>query len=527
MNNWFKGFFRDKRSGMIQLLLIAGILIVINILVKGFILRLDLTSDHRYTLSKVSKNIASSLHDPVSVTAYFSADLPSQLMQAKDQFQNFLAEFRNRSHGNLEYKFVDPSKNKETEVKVQRAGVRPLMVSVRKKNQASQKRAYMGAVFHYHNKKKVVPVIAPGAGMEYTVASTIKELIAKKKPKIGLLQGSGEPSKSDMPQLMHALQQEYNVVDISGLDTTAVPADINVLMVIAPKKKLSAKELESIDQYIMSGGKALFAVNGVQVQMQRGAARPAETGINTLLTAYHLPVQRDLVRDIHASNIQVQQKRGRFTVVNQIQDPYIPQIINFGNNPISKGLETVVFQFVSSLDTTQVDSTQHLMVLAKSSNKSGIASGYFNLNPMRQWSRSDFPKSYIPVAAALKGRFTSAFAHNDSIQVPLKKSKKTAIIVFGGANFLINGSGNHRHPLMKDNISLAVNSVDWLADNSGLIALRTKGISNRPLKSIKNSTKNALKYFNLFFPLLLVLGYGAYRYRLRKSRRQKWIEEGI
>src|SRR5699024_8462666 len=108
---------------------------------------------------------------------------------------------------------------------------------------------FMGAVFHYRDKKQVVPVINPGAGLEYTVASTIKKLTVKKKPKIGLLQGTGEPGQQEMSQLMHELNQAYKVVPISGLDTTSVPADIDVLMIIDPKQKISTKALESIDQY--------------------------------------------------------------------------------------------------------------------------------------------------------------------------------------------------------------------------------------------------------------------------------------
>jgi len=298
-------------------------------------------------------------------------------------------------------------------------------------------------------------------------------------------------------------------------------------MVIDPKQKITTPQLKSIDQYIMSGGKVMFAINRVQVQLRRGIGRPLKTGINKLLTAYNLPVKADLVRDAHASNIRVQQRQGNFRITNNVQYPYIPQIVNFGNNPISKGLETVVFRFVSSLDTTHVDSSQHLMILAKSSNKSGIASGYFNLNPMQKWNRSDFTRSHIPVAAALQGRFTSAFANSDSIKVPLKKSKKTSIVVFGDGDFIVNGSGRQQQRMPSDNISLAVNSVDWLADNTGLMQLRTKGITNRPLKNIKNSTKTMLKYLNLFLPLLLVLGYGVYRYQRKKSRRKEWIEKGI
>lgn len=527
MSNWFKGFFKDRRAIFVQLLLILGILVAANVLADELIWRLDLTADNRYTLSPASEDIAVSLDDPVSVTAYFSADLPPQLGQVKDQFRNFLEEFRARSGNNLEYEFVNPNESDEAEQEAQQAGIRPVMIDVRERDQMSQKRAYFGAVFHYHDKQEVVPVIQPGAGLEYTIASTIKMLTTDEKPKIGLLQGHGEPGQQEIVQLANELNQQYQLVDVSGLDTAAVPADIEVMMIIAPAQKLSQKELTSIDQYIMSGGKAVFAINRVQTQLQQGMAQKLDTGIEQLLASYGLPVNPDLVRDANASNIQVQQRQGGFTMINQVQYPYIPLISNFGDHPISRGLETVVFRFVSSLDTTHTDSTRHLSVLAESSDQSGISSGYFNLNPMREWSRQDFQQSHIPLAAAMEGTFTSAFADNDSVDVPLKKSQKTSFVVFGDGDFLINGAGQQQQRLPEDNISIAVNSVDWLADDTGLIALRTKGITNRPLENVEDSTKAFLKYFNLFFPILLVFGYGLYRYQRKKARRRKWIEEGV
>lgn len=526
--NWFTGFLQNRRETTIQLLLVTGIAITANLLADEILLRFDLTEDNRYTLSEASRDIAESLDDPVSVTAYFSEDLPPQLSQAEGEFRNFLEEFRAYSEGNLEYEFTNPNESDQSEQEAQQAGIRPVTIDVRERDQISQKRAYFGAVFHYGEKQDVVPVIRPGAALEYTIASTIKKLTIENKPKIGLVQGHGEPSRQEMAEVSQQLSQQYQIQEVSGLDTAAVPADIEVLLVIAPEQQLSEQALVHIDQYLMSGGRAVFAVNRINADPQRGMAIPLDTGIEQLLSSYNIPVNADLVRDANAASIRVQQQQGAFTMVNQVQYPFIPMVSNFGEHPISEGLETVLFQFVSSLDTTRVDTTQTLSILAKSSGQAGIASGRFNLSPMQQWDQGSFTQSDIPVGAAVKGSFRSAFAGVDTVEVELNKSQETSLVVFGDGDFVINGRGQQQQQrLPEDNINLMVNSVDWLVDDTGLIELRTKGVTSRPLETVDDTTKAFLKYLNTFLPILLVLGYGFYRYQIRKVRRQYWIESGV
>lgn len=523
--NWFDGLFKDKKSSIIQLLLAIGIAVSTNLIAEKLVWRFDLTANNQYTLSQTSIDMAESLEDPVTVTAYFSENLPPNLSQVKDELVNFLEEFRAYSNNNLEYRFVNPNKDKATEREAQQAGVRPVSISVRKQNQMSQKRAYLGLKFSYQGQTETVPVVRPGGSMEYTIASKIKQLTIEQKPKIGLLQGHGEPTQQAMKQLTTELKQRYDIVNVSGLDTAAVPANIEALMVFKPEKKLSQNELLAIDQYIMSGGNAVFAVNRVRTMMRRGMAMPLNSGINNLLTAYNIPVNPNLLRDAQASAIRVQQNRSGFQMMNTIRYPYIPKVTNFSAHPITKGLESAVFQFVSSLDTAQVDSAQSLTVLAKSSEKSGIARGRFNLSPNQNWTPQDFTASNIPLAAAVEGEFQSAYVNIDSVETPLANSKKTSIIVFGDGDFVVNGSGQRSQRLPSDNISLMVNSIDWLANDTGLMALRTQQVTDRSLMQLSDSTKTILKYVNVFIPLLLVLGYGFMRYRRRKVRRRIWMNE--
>lgn len=526
--SWFNGFLKNKRAATVQFLLVVGIAISANLLADELVVRFDLTANNQYTLSKPSIDIAESLKDPVTVTAYFSENLSPRLSRVKSELLNFLEEFRAYSDNNLEYKFVNPNKSNAKAREARRAGVRPVMIDVRKQNKISQKKAYLGAVFSYQGQKEVIPVIRPGGSMEYAIASKIKQLTIDKKPKIGLLQGHGEPPKRQMQQLTNELKQRYQIVNVSGLDTASVPANIETLLIIKPSKKLSQDELIAIDQYLMSGGRAVFAINRVQTRLRRGMAMEQNTGINKLLKAYNIPINPNLVRDARASNIRVRQNRGGFQMVNTVRYPFIPQVTNFSDqHPISKGLESVSFQFVSSLDTTHVDSAQSLSVLAESSKKSGIARGRFNLSPNQNWALSDFTRSYLPLAAAVEGTFQSAFAGIDSVDVPLNESQKTSFVVFGDGDFVINGPRQRRHRLPADNISLMVNSVDWLANDTGLIALRTQQVTDRSLMQLSDGTKTTLKYLNLFLPILFVLGYGFIRYQRRRARRRKWIEEGI
>ena len=66
-----------------------------------------------------------------------------------------------------------------------------------------------------------------------------------------------------------------------------------------------------------------------------------------------------------------------------------------------------------------------------------------------------------------------------------------------------------------------VNAIDWLSDDTGLIELRTKGVTVRFLDPIEDSTKTKLKYLNFFLPIFLILLYGFFRYRKNRVIREK------
>jgi ABC-type uncharacterized transport system involved in gliding motility auxiliary subunit len=265
----------------------------------------------------------------------------------------------------------------------------------------------------------------------------------------------------------------------------------------------------------------------VNTNIQAGQATVLNTGIETLLAGYKTPINADLLRDVNANTIGVRQQRGMFQFVNQVKYPYLPLIANFGEHPISKGLETLILNFSSTLDLTLTDTTVQVTGLAFSSDRSGTARGFFDINPFQEWQETQFNERNLPVAALVEGQFNSAFANSDSVEVAMKRSSKTAYVVVADGDLVVNGSGEQAQMMPEDNINLVANAVDYLADDTGLLTLRTKGITNRPLEQVEDGTKAMIKYANVFLPILLVILYGFVRMQRKKAQRRTWLEKGV
>lgn len=65
-----------RQQAIVRALLVLGIIVLINIISINIFFRIDLTSNHIYTLSEASKDIAGNLDDKLVIKAYFTDNLP-------------------------------------------------------------------------------------------------------------------------------------------------------------------------------------------------------------------------------------------------------------------------------------------------------------------------------------------------------------------------------------------------------------------------------------------------------------------
>jgi ABC-type uncharacterized transport system involved in gliding motility auxiliary subunit len=205
----------------------------------------------------------------------------------------------------------------------------------------------------------------------------------------------------------------------------------------------------------------------------------------------------------------MQQQIGNTIHLSSLLMPYIPIINNFSDHPITKGLESVILQFASNLEFTG-DSGLTFTPLLFTSDRSNTqpAPQYFNYQ--KEWTTFDFPMKGLVLGAAIEG---------NSGGMPVK------MVVISDGDFPVNGPRGQQQQLQEDNVNLMVNSVDWLSDDTGLITLRTKGVTSRPIKDMDDSKRAFLKWFNFFLPILLILIYGFVRFQLKRNQRVTRMEE--
>jgi gliding-associated putative ABC transporter substrate-binding component GldG len=500
----------DKTQTLVRVALILGILVVLNFISIRLFGRLDLTSQGVYTLSDASKKLVGGLDDRVTVKAYFTEDLPSPYNNNRRAVLDILNDYKAYSKGNLQYEFINPQGEKG-EQDAQQQGIAPVQVQVVNEDKLEVKRGYLGLVMMFEDRKEVLPVVQNLSSLEYDISSALKRLTSRTKKKIGYTTGHGEPDMSAMRQVYQVVSQQYDLTSVDLSKGEPVPADIAALLVIAPANRFQDSARYQIDQYVMRGGRIAFLLNRVNANLQMRMGQPLETGLDDLLQEYGVRVNPDLVRDVQCANISVMQQQGGFTFQSQVPFPYIPVASNFSaNNPLVKDLQGIIFHFVSSLDTSGAAAKGlREEVLIRSSKRSGRQTGFFMIDPFQRYTPADLAEEGIPLAAIVDGSFKSYFVGKQPAPV-LTSSLETRLIVVGDGDFMKDDFLANR-----GNVTFFANIVDYLADDAGLITIRSKNVASPPLDQVSDGTKKVLKYLNLLGPPLIIIAYGLFRWRRR------------
>ncbi|MBN1337966.1 MAG: Gldg family protein [Bacteroidales bacterium] len=502
---------KDSKKITTQIILVFAILIIANALSDRLFFRLDFTSDKRYTLSKATKNILKNLNEPVTITAYFTEDLPPDIAVTRRDFKDLLVEYASISHGLVMYEFIDPNLDQEAEQKAYQAGIQPVIVSSREKDEAVQKKVFLGAKVQLGDQSDIIPFMQPGAAMEYALSTSIKKLSVSEKPLVGIIQGHGEPSLAAMSQVMESLSILYEAEPVNLDDSATMLTKYITVALVSPRDTIPERHFAMLDRYLARGGNLLVAMDRVDGDLSTVQGKSIETGLEMWLAGKGILVENNFVVDASCGSVGVQQRQGIFNFTTNVRFPYLPIIVNFADHPITKGLEQVLLPFASSITYTG-DTSNPFIPLAMSSDKSGTLSPplYFDVN--KKWADIDFPMSKLAVGALLTGN--------------LAGNEEAGLVVFSDGQFPVNGEGRNAQQLSGDNVSLFVNAIDFLSDDTGLIDLRTKGVTSRPLDQVDDGKKALLKWLNFLLPIILILVYGVIRAQRRRMIRLKRMEKG-
>jgi gliding-associated putative ABC transporter substrate-binding component GldG len=526
-----------------------GSLVLLNVLAVRWFTRIDVTRGGSYTLSKATRDTLGALEDQVTVTAYFTEALPAPYASNARSVRDLLEEFRAASKGKLAFEFIDPAAQeteadkaakRETkqdifgrrfreqtsvEKELASSGLQPVEIRVIEEDQQQTKRAYMGLVLRYGEKKEVIPVVQSTAGLEYDLTSLVRKLTRTKTPVIGVLQGHDEPSLQEhFTRLQALLSQTYEVRPVTlAPNQERFDASLDALFVLGPGKALEAREQKAIDQLLMEGKAVAFFLDTVHMDLRTFQPTPVQHGLTAMLATYGVTVGDALVADVSSGKLNVSERRGFMIVPSQLPYPFIPIVKRLeSDSVISEGLGEVTFPFASEVKAT-AEAGREVKVLARSSAKSWVEASPANLDPRRDWrSETITPTGPYPLMVQVSGSFKSHFAAeaaaiSSSPAAPLlAQSKADGRLIVVGTSALFDDQF-----LGNSNLALLMNVADWLLLDPALLALRSRAVALAPLKAeLSDSTRNAVKFGNALGLPLLLAAFGLVRWRMREASRK-------
>ena len=526
-------------TGISSVVVVAVILIVLNLISLRIFGRLDLSEGNIYSLSQSSKDIVANLDDRVTIKCYFTDEIPPPYNANARYVKDQLAEYKAYGGGNLNYVFIDPVKEGK-EQEAQGLRIPPVPINTFAKDKLEIKQVYMGMAIQYEDKKEVIPFIQDVNSLEYEITRAIKRLASPLIPKVGFVSGHGEHTlEQEMTYIQQIISREYQIETVDLKTMSEIPADIAALFVVGPKQPFSEWELYLLDQFLMRGGKLGLLVDMVNADINTAQAQPVNPGLALFLSHFGLKVNTDLVLDVQNSRIAVQQNRGVFRMKSLKDYFYFPKATQFSeDNLMVKDLESISFVFASSLDTTGFLTTTGLEydILARTSERAGISAPPFNIDPFQEWSPLAFNRQHVPLGVAVTGEFKSFFAGKskpsmdtllvedlaaDAVDTRLDSGSGGRLVLWGDADFVTD-------PVLQDrsNLVLFQNMTDWLSEDEGLISIRSKEVTARPLKQVDDGTRSLVKALNIFLMPVIVVLFGMARWQIRKQQRRRQLVIG-
>lgn len=570
-----------KKQNIIELALLLIVIILVNLVGKYAYHRFDLTQEKRYTVSKGTKKYLGELKDVVYLKVYLGDNnLPAGFNRLQKATRELLDEYKIYGKKNIEFEFVNPSESPDQKTRrevydaLAKDGVQYFNVQSQKSDGSNtQQVVFPGALLTYrqHGQEysRVVNFFQGNLTgnfndasinksietLEYEFITGIRTVSRENTPTVGLIEGHGELDQYQIARFARAIGDFYIVKRIEIGEKINALDGCQAIVIADPKTKYSEKDKFIIDQFIMRGGKVLWLVDAVKVDLAPLASQNETMGeinsvvnLGDIIYSYGARINSSLVQDIQCALMPVNvAAEGADQPKWQLAYfPFFPLIMGRDDNAISRNINPVKFDFVSPIDTVGEDPKVHKSVLLTSSSQSRIirspirvSTDIFSEKP----DPSKFSLQYLPVAVMMEGEFTSHyknrlmqdFINNSAFKVFDKSAVPTKMIVVADGdcarNVVTLKEGKYMtQPLGWDqatkttfgNREFLLNCVNYLLDDSGVMSLRNREVKVRLLDRIKITKERGFwRAVNVGLPVLLVVALGLAYLFVRKRKYSK------
>jgi ABC-2 type transport system permease protein len=528
-------------------------LIVLNIVSQDFYNRIDLTTDNRYTLAKVTKDIVANIDKQLIVKVYLEGDFPSEFKRLQIETRQFLEEL-NAKNSFIKIQFLRPDNQRERLIK---AGMIPSQLTVKEDGKLSNAIIFPWAEIVYKKKTNIVSLLPNAAAqsqedqletavenLEFSFSNAIYKLQEEKQKKVAVLSGNKELLDIQLYSFLSEVTKKHRLAKFT-LDSVATNSEkslqnlqqFDLAIIAKPTESFTEKEKLVLDQYIMNGGKTLWMLENVQADTDslfkdgKMLAYPRDLNLTDFFFSYGLRINVTLIQDLYAAKIPL--ATGNIGNKPQFQNLnwfYHPLVSGNPTHAISKNIAPVRLRFANQIDTLQ-NSLQKTVLLMSSmlTRKTGTPAIIALESIAEEPKEEDYSSGFQIFSLLIEGDFTSMYANRIkpfNIKKFSKKSSHNKMIVISdgdiGRNQLQKGKP---FDLAQDkwtgeqfgNKDFLLNAVDYLLDDNGLIELRNKNVQINLLdKERAYQERTFWQFVNIVLPLLVLLTFGFVFQYIRK-----------
>jgi gliding-associated putative ABC transporter substrate-binding component GldG len=543
----------NKNIKTIGLLLIG--LFVLNIINQSFYKRFDLTADKRYTLSKTTKSILSTLKKPLFITVYLEGDFPSEFKRLQVETQQYLEELA-AENGNIKIHFENPDNQREELIK---RGMMPSQLTVEENGKLSEAIIFPWAEIVYEEKTTVVSLL-PNAivasqeeqlqkaieNLEYSFSNAINSISQKRQKSVAIITGNGELQDIYQYSFLSEVAKKHKLAKFTLDSVTTNPQQtlqdittFDLAIIAKPTEKFTSEEKFTLDQFITNGGKTLWMLDNVQADQDsllstgKMLGYPRDLNLTDLLFSYGIRINTTLVKDLYSAKIAL----ATGTIGNQTQFQnldwfYHPLVSGDPNHAITKNVASVRLQFANQIDTLKNNIKKTpLLISSPLSQKVGTPTIIELQSIAEEPEEKDFVAGNQLFAVLLEGDFNSGFKNRvkpfeTSLFKANASNNKMIVIADGdiGKNQVLKGQPTD---LATDkwtneqfgNKDFLLNAVDYLLDDAGLMELRNKTLKINILDKQKAFRERTFwQFLNVVFPLILLFSFGFVFNYIRKKK---------
>lgn len=535
------------KSKLLQLLFVLVALVGVNVLANFFFFRIDLTEEKRYSLSDGTINLLENLPSDVVVKVYLDGEMPAGFKRLQSAVRETLEEFKVHAGNKINYRFVNPDdfstekERKEFYEEMLRRGMMPTNVVDVKSGKRTEKPVFPWAIISVDTLETKTLLLKGSRlaspqeqlnqsyeGVEYQLASAISELTAGTHKRIGILNSVSKVPAGRLSDAIVSLQKKY---DLFQVDLAKSPnlSGLDAILMVKPDVPFSEDDKFKLDQFVTHGGKAVFFMDALKVDSvgQEGTyAQPSQLGLDELFFRWGVRVNANIIKDLELCgaiplNVGMNGDKPNIQIVPW---RFFPLLNSFGKSPIVKNLDAVYAHFAGTMDTVQAVGVQKIPLLMTSPYTQVLnAPVLISYNEARrQPNPRDYKAGVKTVAYLLEGTFTSMYQNRILPSDPRAKnfqaqSPPTSIVICADGDIPLNDWDTKRnvpYPLGYDRFSqqtfankdFVLNIFDYLLDDNGVIASRSKEVKLRPLDKIQLAEKRTFwQVINLGAPLLWVV----------------------